>query len=878
MGKPISWYAERYVDKFGWQLVPIEPKRKFPTTDDWGNNLLSEPESARAFYDDRSNWNMGLSLGPSGMCSLDIDCEESLGVILAEFGIPLTELDGYPTIKGSDKGRRLMFRVPEGVELPYCKLNWPKQDDKAKRYTVFELRAGCDGKQRQDVLPPSWHPTANRPYEWQVQPAASIDEWPTPPDWMLAIWTAWDAFKPQLADACPWSEKVKPVPAATPTQSRSDGNTPIEEHLRRVSLTQALEQYGYKRKGKRWLSPHSTTGLPGVMVDGERCWICHASDPLCSEESGHPVNAFDLFCYYEHNGDTKAAVKQLAADYDMKPKRAERLPPDPAPSPTSTPATPTTDEPSTEPADTGLPFKALGYNGNAYYYLPRGTEQVCEIRRGSHTSPAELMSLAPIEFWEAHYGKDKGGVDWQWAASDLMRKCERAGIYSSERERGRGAWFDSGRSVYHMGNCLVVDGKRRAIIEHDSKYIYTRQPPMEFGTPAGPAVMAEASKLADICAGLNWMKPLHGKLAAGWLALAPVCGALKWRPHLWLTAQRGAGKTWVQDNIMAPVLGAAALVVQGSTTEAGIRQRLKQDARPIVFDEAEAEGQRGMTRMQTVIELARQSSSDSTAEIVKGTVGGQAMAFRMRSMFLLGSINVSLNGAADESRFSVVQLAKGKKSAAEFEEYSRAVDALLTREYCASIRARAYMMIPTIRQNAATLSAIVGDMLGSQRTGDQVGTLLAGYCSLVSDATLTDGQAHAMVAGIDFSDAREADEVSDSDLCLQAIMQAQVRIDSDGRMITRTLGELVQSASTDAAIGLREVSNEALARHGLRVIDDRLFISNNHAELKRILRDSQWAAGWKRVLARITDAEIPTSAVRMAGSVTRCVSIPLSSI
>ena len=878
--KSTSWYAERYVSKFGWHLVPIEPRRKFPTADDWGNNLLSEPESARAFYDDRTDWNVGLALGPSGMCSLDIDCEESLAVIMAEFGIPMSELDGYPTIKGSDKGRRLLFRVPDGMTLPYCKLNWPTQGDASKRYTVFELRAACDGKQRQDVLPPSWHPTANRPYAWQVQPAASRNEWPTPPEWLLAIWGAWDAFKPQLQDACLWTVKAKPVPAAAPTRPRdyADGPTPIDEHLARVPLTQALEQYGYKRKGKRWLSPHSTTGLPGVIVDTDRCWICHASDPLCSEDTGKPVNAFDLYCYYEHGGDVSAAVKQLAHDYDMKPKRKPSPLTAPAPAPVPTDAT---DHPvaveAPVPASV-LPFKALGYNGTGYYYLPRGTEQVVEIRRSGHTSPGELMSLASIEWWEAHFGKEKGGIDWQWAASELMRQCERAGIYSHERERGRGAWFDAGRSVYHLGDSLLVDGKRCAIIEHDSRYIYTKQPPMEHGTAAKPCTADSSAELADLCADLNWINPLHGKLTAGWLALAPICGALSWRPHLWLTAQRGAGKTWVQDNIIAPVLGSAALVVQGSTTEAGIRQRLKQDARPIVFDEAEAEGQKGAARMQTIIELARQSSSDSTAEIVKGTVGGTAMAFRMRSMFLLGSINVSLNGAADESRFSVVQLAKGKRTAAEFDEYTRRVGTLLTRDYCAAIRARSYAMIPTIRANAAVLAAAVGDLLGSQRTGDQVGTLLAGYCSLLSDAVLTPGEATAMVAGLDFTDAREADQVSDSDLCLQTILQAQVRVDEDGRLVTRTLGELVQSAAYDAALGASAAANEALARFGMRASDGYLYVSNNHSELKRIMRDTAWSAGWRRVLARIDGVDDSNKVIRMAGSVTRCVAIPLASV
>jgi putative DNA primase/helicase len=243
------------------------------------------------------------------------------------------------------------------------------------------------------------------------------------------------------------------------------------------------------------------------------------------------------------------------------------------------------------------------------------------------------MSLAPLEWWEMAYPKNNGGADWQLAGNDLMRACEKAGIYSQDRERGRGAWHDAGRSVLHLGDRLLINGEHSMIHDIDSKYIYTRQAPLESGKQAISATDEAAAQVSEIMKGLNWTSATHANLLAGWCFLAPICGALKWRPHLWLTAQRGAGKTWVQDHIINPLLGPAAMMVQGATTEAGIRQRLKQDARPIVFDEAESEDQNSQKRMQMVIELARQSSSDSTAEIVKGTAGGQGMAFRMRSMF-----------------------------------------------------------------------------------------------------------------------------------------------------------------------------------------------------------------------------------------------------
>ena len=98
-----------------------------------------------------------------------------------------------------------------------------------------------------------------------------------------------------------------------------DGSSVIDAYNAANPLPNTLERYGYKRIGRRYLSPHSTTKLPGVVMfdTGNTCWIHHASDPLCSESSGHPVNAFDLFTEYDHSGDVSAAVKSAARTLGM---------------------------------------------------------------------------------------------------------------------------------------------------------------------------------------------------------------------------------------------------------------------------------------------------------------------------------------------------------------------------------------------------------------------------------------------------------------------------------------------------------------------------------------------------------------------------------
>lgn len=542
-----------------------------------------------------------------------------------------------------------------------------------------------------------------------------------------------------------------------------------------------------------------------------------------------------------------------------------------------------TDDPDAPSSHTG-PFRALGYNADRYYYLARGTEQVSEIRRGAHTSPAEMISLAAIEWWEMQYPKgDNGGIDWQLAASECMRLCERAGIYSIERERGRGAWYDKGMAVLHLGDRLLVDATETLISDHASNYIYTRQPPMESGVSSEMATDSQANAVLDIFEQLNWSKSVHGMLAAGWCVLAPICGAMHWRPHVWLTAQRGAGKSWAQEHIFSPLLGPSAMMVQGSTTEAGLRQRLKQDARPIVFDEAESEEQSSQRRVQLIVELARQASSDGGAEIVKGTSNGAGMAFRIRSMFMMSSINVALTQAADESRFSVLSLSAPEKTPIEiarFAAFEKHVDATLSNALCASIRARSYKLVPTIRVNAKTLSRAVAERLGSQRIGDQVGTLLAGYYSLISTGEISLEDARVLCEPLDFEDAKESEQVSDEESCLARIIQAQVRFDTTHGTMQRSVAEIVRCAAGVEGLDsvLPREANDVLGRFGLMVDGGYLAVSNTHSELQSILRNSAWGVAWRRVLGRIDGAKPSPNAVRFAGARSRAILIPLEFI
>ena len=61
------------------------------------------------------------------------------------------------------------------------------------------------------------------------------------------------------------------------------------------------------------------------------------------------------------------------------------------------------------------------------------------------------VAFAFLSFWETLY-PSKSGINWAVAASDLFEQQASNGVYDPERVRGRGAWLDEGRVIFHLGD------------------------------------------------------------------------------------------------------------------------------------------------------------------------------------------------------------------------------------------------------------------------------------------------------------------------------------------------------------------------------------------------------------------------------------------
>ena len=94
--------------------------------------------------------------------------------------------------------------------------------------------------------------------------------------------------------------------------------SPVEAFKDAYDLELMLATFGYRKRGTRYLSPLSTSGVAGVTIKDGTNWVSsHGSDVSAGigKVSGSQCSGdvFDLFVYFEHGGDFNAAIKDAGA-------------------------------------------------------------------------------------------------------------------------------------------------------------------------------------------------------------------------------------------------------------------------------------------------------------------------------------------------------------------------------------------------------------------------------------------------------------------------------------------------------------------------------------------------------------------------------------
>jgi putative DNA primase/helicase len=528
-------------------------------------------------------------------------------------------------------------------------------------------------------------------------------------------------------------------------------------------------------------------------------------------------------------------------------------------------------------------FKMLGFDKNesgtqSFYFYSKVSKVVIRLS-ASNLTPSNLMTLAPIQFWEKEFPSNKGALNTTAATNFLIQLSNRMGAFSPKLVRGRGAWMDESRVVVHSGDELYCNGRRFDLGDFDTKYIYERSETLSIDTD-NPLNTKEANRLMEVMNLVNWDREISAYLMAGWCVIAPVCGALKWRPHIWLTGSAGTGKSWVFKNIVRALLGETCLTVQSETTEAGLRQALQHDALPVVFDEAEGEDKKAQDRMQSVLALMRASSSEDGGLIMKGTAGHSARTFQIRSCFAFASIAVQVAQQSDRTRVTILGLKKssGLESHDRWMELQRKYDEIFVEGFAQRLIARTLTILPVILKNARTFSNAVAAEIGEQRAGDQIGYMLAGAYSLYSDREISFDKAVEWIKAKDWSEEKGLDKSRDEFALISHFLDQMTTVETSVGKFDRTLGELVQYSSgiLHDEIITWDRASQRLGRLGFKATSSDLIISNSSDYVKKCLQNTPWSKNHNKILMRIEGAKAVDSTRFASGVQTRAVSIPLT--
>lgn len=499
--------------------------------------------------------------------------------------------------------------------------------------------------------------------------------------------------------------------------------------------------------------------------------------------------------------------------------------------------------PPTLRGDFDMNFRVLGYNEGSYYYFPFKERQIISLTASAHTLN-NLFRLDGLDAWMRKFGSaetsEKRVV--MYATNALMDLAKKRGVFKEEDSiRGCGAWIDEGRKILHCGDAIYVDGKKTPFDEINSEYTYVAS--KRVFTPSNDALTdKEAHQLRVICEMVTWDNKLSGSLLAGWLVIAPICGSLKFRPHIWITGESESGKSTVMDEIIKPVVGKISVNMNGRTTEPKIREIIGYGSRPVIFDEAEKSPNIG-----AVIELARACSDGK----VVGKFGQKI--FKAMSAFCFSAINPPVDKTADENRISFMRIRKNRKATAidDYNALLKKIKENITDDFSHRLIARTLANFDALIKNIDTFQAAARVVIKGARASQIIGAMLAGLYLLSKTDVVTQEFAEKWIAQHDWTSHVLIDADTDPAKLLLYISSCILKYSVMGKNEDMSIGDLIYMAAREND----KRADKILRQHGIAVKDGRVYIASKCQHLERLLRETDWNIKWTGMLENIEGAE-----------------------
>lgn len=517
-------------------------------------------------------------------------------------------------------------------------------------------------------------------------------------------------------------------------------------------------------------------------------------------------------------------------------------------------------------------YTALGYGeNNENWVWSNERENLSKLTPDAVMKVGQLLTVCGGEWITATYGKEdrRTGeirVDYQEVAKEIIDACAKMGPFRPEMLRGRGVWPDPYNPevliVNGAGNLWRTDGKKQ---DRVGEYIYAASVTIGVDESTVEATTNEVQELLDVLQTWKFKRQSDARMLMGWMCLAFTCGANKWRPHLSLTGELGAGKSTLVSLVQA-ILGHASILRDADSTESGLRQEIQSRSCAIILDEAEGDGD----KLGRILAFFRSSSSGAIK--ARGTANHIAASFEMKAMGLLSGIVQPQKKAAEESRFILIELDSVNAEAAGKPGRLIQHDGAEARKLGVCLFKRMLKSWPRFLRANELIRQVVREAGHSPRFIDTMSSAITASWIALNDGELTLPEAIIYTKSFDIED--DADRITgekEEQLILDYLLMSHISVGGSKMSV---------ATACEYAFGDKKCAF-ALGEIGLRVdVDEnrerRLLLNLRNPKIKELFEKSDWPNGdLDKPLRRLRGVKKFKEQCRIGSNNCKPLSIPL---
>ena len=530
-------------------------------------------------------------------------------------------------------------------------------------------------------------------------------------------------------------------------------------------------------------------------------------------------------------------------------------------------------------------FDFLGMREGSYYFFNKRTNELVPAGATSISKMDFLLRLAPLAFWNyilSQTGEHVPARQLLHWADYINREGERMEPFNNEFVRGVGTWLDGQDIVFNNGR--RVFGKKE-----NNGYYYTSSTVVANTYPTDTVDVVRRQEFINVLSMFNWAGVTNVISVAGWIVSAIVCGALKFRPHIWLAAPTGSGKTSLINKVIKPALGTGASNSVLSSTTAGLRRQIGNNAQGQLFDELDPKHKTDKEMVEQLMVLLRVGSSESGGIVMadRNSNTGTVMNKINASFFLSGIYRPEIDRAS-QSRIAMVELSDYTDEQPDNYWHKEMLPAIesLDEEYYKKLRWTAISETNTINHNADIFANSMSGIVSTTRMSELIGALYAGYHFLNEGTKITDiEEAREKIKSFANLYIKEQlkheEQSSDYERVITAIMQIKIKCGQH----TNLVGSLIDLIKTQGDGAVTFAGEGQFAEHfdckrllqniGIDVITENgttiLFVNERSEDINAVfnndpqLSNKRWSAALVRAGGERARRTFSRTKIRMRG-------------